>query len=320
MLMSDTVSFQVVYDGPALESNEMDVRELAPALIAIADLLEEANALINNNSAKVKVNVRGSFKSGSFGIDFSVVYDWIKNLLNSLNADGVNGALNLVVILGLTNTGVKGLIWLVQQIKSRKIAQVKELDENRVQFIIEEDGQTEIIEVQKNVVKLYRSAKIRKALEQAIYEPLSKEGITSFKAIAVDKKESVEVKKAEREYFVAPPAEDESLSELVAEAHLQIVSLSFREDNKWRFTRGSGENAFYALIKDVEFLKKVERNEIRFSKSDILKVKLRTIENLTDNGLKTEYEVLEVLEHRIAARQLPLPMQNKEGKADDEQK
>jgi len=284
MLMSDTISFQVVYDGPALDSNEMDVRELAPALIAIADLLEEANSLINDNQARVKVNVRGSFKSGSFGIDFSVVYDWIKNLISSLDSNGVNGALNLVEIVGLVGGG-KGLIWLIQKIKNRKITQVKEVEENRIVITIEDDGQIEHIEATNGVLKLYRSAKVRKSLERAIYEPLEKEGIDSFKAMVDGKGESVEIRKPEREYFIAPPTEDEPLSQSIAEAHLQIVSLSFREDNKWRFTRGSGENAFYALIKDAEFLRQVESNEIRFSKSDILKVRLKTIENLTDNGL-----------------------------------
>ena len=33
------VSFEVVYDGPALAGHQMDVRELAPALLGVGNLL-----------------------------------------------------------------------------------------------------------------------------------------------------------------------------------------------------------------------------------------------------------------------------------------
>ena len=55
--MSDTVHFSIKYDGPALASHQMDVRELAPALIALSSLLEEANRALYPESAEVRVNV-----------------------------------------------------------------------------------------------------------------------------------------------------------------------------------------------------------------------------------------------------------------------
>lgn len=309
--MSDTVSFQVTYDGPALASNEMDVRELAPALVAIADMLDEANRLINGDQASVKVSVKGSFKSGSFSIEFAVLYDWLKNLLISFNSDGVNGALNLVGLVGLGVGGTKGVLWLIQKLKGRSASQVTELDDNRVQFVIEDGERQETIVVTNDVVKLYRSPRIREAIEKAVYEPLSKEGIDTFEAGPDKNHVEIKIDKSASALYKAPPAADQPLSASVAEAHLQIVNIAFREENKWRFSRGSGEGAFFALIRDEEFLKKVERDEIHFAKSDILRVRLRTIAKQTDEGLKTEYEIVQVIDHIQSARQIPLPIDQK---------
>ena len=71
--MTATAEFSIKYDGPALATHQMDVRELAPALLALSTLLEEANRVVYPESPPVRVNVRGSFQSGSFKIDLSVL-------------------------------------------------------------------------------------------------------------------------------------------------------------------------------------------------------------------------------------------------------
>ena len=50
--MSST-SFQVVYDGPALAGSTIDVRELAPALLAFGDVIEQANFTLNAGRTSV---------------------------------------------------------------------------------------------------------------------------------------------------------------------------------------------------------------------------------------------------------------------------
>ena len=84
--MADKEYFQVIYDGPALESNEMDVRDLAPALLAISDVLDEANKIVFGDKTQVQVNVKGSFKTGSFGIDFSIVQRGIEGFTSLFNS------------------------------------------------------------------------------------------------------------------------------------------------------------------------------------------------------------------------------------------
>lgn len=84
--MSD---FRITYDGPALNMSEMDVRELAPALLAIGDLLTASVSVLCGDKIQPQVNVKGSFKTGSFGIDFVLVTDFltrVKDIFTSDNA------------------------------------------------------------------------------------------------------------------------------------------------------------------------------------------------------------------------------------------
>lgn len=309
--MSDKATFHIKYDGLALENNEMEVRDLAPSLVAIADLLEESNSILNGGSAKVSVNVRGSFKDGSFGIDLTLIQDVYQQVIDFFNSEGIIAATALLQLLGLDGIAVikNGLIPLIKRIRNRKILKIKKKEGvDRVTIIVEDyNGAFEEIETNRNVLQLLKSHKIRKAIEEVVTCPLDRDGVDTFAITDEIGKKSIEVKKPERYYFKAPEPEDEFLGETVTEAYLQIVSLSFKKNNMWRFSRG--ESVFYATIEDEIFLAGVHRNEIRFSKDDILKVRLRIIETLTEKGIDTDHYVEEVLEYRSAARQLKLPME-----------
>lgn len=63
--MSASVHFSIQYGGPALENHQMDLRELAPALLALSTLLEQAGKDAYPEAEKVRVNVQGNFRGGS---------------------------------------------------------------------------------------------------------------------------------------------------------------------------------------------------------------------------------------------------------------
>jgi len=305
--MNDTAYFQIVYDGPALENNEMDVRELAPSLVAIADLLEEANAIVNGGGTKVNVNVHGSFKNGSFGIDFNLIQTTFQGFLSLFGSDNITATVNLLTLIGFIGAGTKGLIALLKKLKNRNIQKIEDIENNRVRIHITRE---EIVDFDSRVLDLYKSQRVRDALDKIIAQPLGRPGINEFRAFSPQDKEPVIIKKEEKEFFEMPLLGDELLGENVTEAYLQLVNVSFKEDNKWRFSRG--ELTFYASVLDERFLNAINRNDVHFSKDDILKVKLRAKDMLTDKGMHTEFAVLEVLEHRSAARQLLLPVVDKD--------
>lgn len=302
--MSDKAEFFIVYDGPALQSHEMDVRELAPALLGIGNALEQANLILNGEKTKVSVNVKGSFKTGSFGIEFTVIQGCISHILDFFNSQPVTGTLNLLTAIGFIGTVGGGLIGLLKWLRSRQITNVKRLENGKVQVFVSD----EYMEVTQEVVELLRDFKLRQSLEEAITKPLQKEGIDTF-AVRLDDNTFLTVEKDEREWFTCPLPQGEEIEEKIEIEKLQVVSISFREDNKWRFTDGT--TTFHATVLDEKFLNRIANNEEHFAKDDIYEVKIRKKRWTTAEGvMKSEYEVLEIISHFSAAKQLKLPFEN----------
>jgi hypothetical protein len=297
-----TSQFRITYDGPALSSGEMEIRELAPALYAIGDLFEQANRVLNGTEVKVSVNVRGSFKTGSFGIDLVAAQGWADSFVKLFNSQPIVASATFLSILGFSlKEGFNGLLKLIKWIKNRPITKV-EIKENIAIIFVE--GQS--IEVEIEVLKLLQDYKVRKALEGVVYAPLQKEGVDTF-AVGPDEKQISEtIDKKEALLFVAPSLADEPVEDVAYDATVQIARIEFGADeNKWRFT--DGETSFFAPIIDQEYLQKINQFEAIFSKGDILKVKVRKKQWLTMTGLKAEYFIEKVLSHRSAARQIKLP-------------
>ena len=300
--MADKEYFQVIYDGPALESNEMDVRDLAPALLAISDVLDEANKIVFGDKTQVQVNVKGSFKTGSFGIDFSIVQRGIEGFTSLFNSNQISAAANLLQILGFIGVpSTFGLIGLLLKLKNRRIKKVIKEGDNKTVIEVEDEK----IETHPKVIALFSNVKIRIGLQKIIAEPLSREGVKSF---SVKKNNQVNtVKNEEKDYFKLSEIPDEPLKDEVREVYLRALSIVFIEGNKWRFSDGTNE--FFATVKDEKFIKDVQENKISFTKDDTFKIKLREKQWITDAGLKTEHEIEEVISHRSVAKQIRLPLE-----------
>ncbi|MFZ2449041.1 MAG: hypothetical protein WAW36_00780 [Methylovulum miyakonense] len=154
-------------------------------------------------------------------------------------------------------------------------------------------------------IQLYRNFKLRQALEKAIIEPLEKEGIDSVAFTTDPLKGFFTISKEERHWFKSPEQESQLLDENTTTINLQLVSVSFKDDNKWRFSDGS--SPFYANILDQNFLNRVQQSEESFTAGDILRVQLKKKQWMHGDSMKSEHEILEVLEHKKAGVQLKLP-------------
>lgn len=303
--MTASVHFSVKYDGPALASHQMDVRELAPALMALSALLEEANRTLYPDDAEVRVSVHGSFKGGSFGVDLVALQSIKDQIVSILSGPESTAAANLFQILGgIGILGAGGLIGVIKWLKGRKPTGIFLKDDTTV-FELRTEESVETFEVDLAAGRLYQSRIVRQSLARVV-RPLETEGIDVFACGRNGETESV-ITKEEVQYFVVSASDEDVVSDVLSEGVLlQIESAVFKDGNKWRFSDGS--TSFFAEITDENFLERINSGDERFGKGDVLVVDLRRIQMISDTGLKSEYIVEKVKQHRAPLQMgLPLP-------------
>ncbi|MEI7589872.1 MAG: hypothetical protein WCJ49_00930 [Deltaproteobacteria bacterium] len=292
--------FKVSYDGPALDTGRMDVKELAPALLAIGAIIEEGNRLLNPGTARIIVNVK-NFEDGCFGISFEAVQTTYQQIIGFLSGEASTAAANLLVFLGFSKAIKIGLIQLIKITKGKKPTEIEELINGNIKLHFS-DKDIEDPEIDSGVFTLYRDVRVRREIENAM-KPLEKDGIEAFQVY--DGADVFErVGKKEAAFFQLPAISDEEIEQHETIKIFSIHSLSFKEDNEWRLSDGT--NTFFVTISDHDFLLSVGQNRIAFSKGDLLKIRLKEKTWQTASGFKTDYEALEILEHKKSFKQTRL--------------
>lgn len=287
-----TAQFNLVFDGPALEGGQIDVRELTAALTALNQLFEEADNLLNDGRTNHILKVRGSFKRGSFKVFFASQQSIVERARNFMLSDEADAVSNADALLGLLLLGGGSLLALLKWLQGRNVTKIIETDDGKFAVY---SGDT-FLKTEERVIKLWQDFKVRKAFEDAIAAPL-REGEIETLAITNDSgKTFVTVDVTEKSFFEAIPEQRSLLPSFVYEANVSLVKISFKETNKWAVF--DGKNTINVRVEDMVFLKRVDDSEASFSKGDILRVRMRIDQAETSTGLKSEYAIEEVLEHR----------------------
>jgi hypothetical protein len=298
--MRSSANFRIIYDGTALTSHTLDVRELAPALLALGDLVESASHVLCGDKTKVKVEVKASFRTGSFGIDCILSQSFQNQVLAFFNSAEVTATLNATALVALLFGTGKGLVHVLKWLRGRTIKRIETKEKTATIIMVDEDR----LEVEKAVIDLLRDRVVREEIARVL-APLEREGISSV-GFGSDTEIAEVVTENEVSWFSVPPQEDILILEDVRKMAFSIISLAFKEDNKWRLHDGNA--TIHAAIADTVFLNRVDQNIETFAKNDILICQVRVKQWQTGQGAKTDYVVEKMLEHRQAARQLALPL------------
>lgn len=294
------VSFLLAYEGSAVDDGEMEVEDLAPALMNLARLLNASAKVVDGEKAKVSVKVQTT-QQGSFEIVLSLAMEGLSAGWAWWKGDDVQAAAALIGLLGFTGVGTSvGLLKFLRFLRGRTPKEAKRLEDGMVEVTIE-NNVTIVLPIA--VYHLSTDPLVRQAIEGVIAEPLERDGITSVRF--GPKGTGPVVSEDEAYAFRAPLSIEDDLFVNRYRRAFSIVSLSFKDGQKWRLNDGHG--AKYVAMSDEEFQDRVNRNEVRFAKGDILICEVIERSSRGPKGLKAEYEIVKVLEHEAAPTQPPLP-------------
>jgi hypothetical protein len=290
-----TSAFSLVYDGKPVEGGTIDARDLAPALLALADLIDEAAPLVDPELPRLSLRVRPDFKEGSFEVylELANLYSKFVSLFSGPDAQAWASFLQIIGI-----AGVAGVFQLIQRAKGRKPTRVT--IERKESVTITFEGE-QPFKVDGRVWQLFQNSRARQAIEKML-SPLIDKGFDLFK-IKNNGQESLVVTEAEAAYFRAP-TEHEGETVSATETRVVIVSPSFNAGNKWRVSDGA--RTLYVAIHDQSFERSVQQGSEAFRKGDTLHVTLETRQWLEGGKLCAEHAISKVHRHEEGPTQRKL--------------
>lgn len=302
----NAVSAQVAYDGVALRAGSMEVRTLAPALMAIGQLLQHANDLLNDGRTALAVKVKSDFKRGSFSIDFELVQTFAMAYM-FVGADALKTAKEIAEYVGFVTGKELSLIGLLKALSGGTPANTTTLSDGSVEIVIE--GSNNTVNVTKAVYRLASNPDVRRAARDMV-APLEADGVETFE-VREGRKVIESVRREDLQSFELPAAVMRELAGVDPErvVVLEIIKACFESDLTWSFSDGSG-GRIGAVMQDPNFLRRVAANERTFGKGDVLRVRMRSRPYMTAEGLRTEHVIVEVLEEINQPRQqsmMPVP-------------
>lgn len=263
----------------------MSVRDLAPALLGLADVFQVAHETLSPGEPPVSLEIKAT-DEGSFVVELSLIH---QQIVNALISDDSLAAGSLIVFV----TGAAGLFSFVRN-RRRATSEMQTAD-GTVRLVML-DGTH--MDFPAQVLTLARQPAIRQGVADVI-APLFREGIDKVDMRATAQSDPwVTITDADL------PDVTEALTEEVRillvnqtyEQLLTIVAPNFDSDRKWKVSDGGPW--FWVSVRDPLFRGQIDRHEIVFGKGDRMHVRVNLQQWEGEGGeIHTEREVTRVLRY-----------------------
>lgn len=246
--MSSDADTIIRYDGPALAGHEIDVQELAPALLALADMIQLTNRRFNGGTTAMKVTVKADLKQQCFMLHIHLAQSILESAKHLFGTSDYKTAKEIAVALNLIfPAGVGGgVFWIWKNWSRRKgeagLSQSQMITEQRggMTIINNFNGDGNVVSVPTSVYELAQDSEMIE-LGRRVMAPLAQTGYDTL-AFYSNGKPVVEIDRDEASNFrhlvrdsppPAPLAEDDAVHTPIR-GRATIITRSDIGSTQWR--------------------------------------------------------------------------------------
>jgi hypothetical protein len=312
-LASNDIETVIRYDGTALAGHEIDVQELAPALLALADMIQLANRKFNGDATTMRVTVKADIEQQCFQLHIHIFQTLLQHAQHLFGTAEYKTAkelaefLDLMLPKGLAGTVAGGVFWFFKKRAERERSGLSQTnlitEQHGGQTVINNfygDGasltmKTEVYELGTDPAIVELGKKVMKPLEQPGYDTLT------FHEKATDKP-VIQVTKEEASAFIEstplllPSAEAETSGDDERNPIRVTVFVKTQRNEghaQWELKWGGRTEA--VTMDAVEWLEKFQAGEVPHDLPLYLDVEIEVITSKTNPDAPARFHLKKVL-------------------------
>lgn len=306
-MASNDIETVIRYDGPALAEHEIDVQELAPALLALAEMVQFANRKFNGDATTMRVNVRADIEQRCFQLHIHIFQTLLQHAQQIFGTSEYKTAKEIAEDLDLLfpEGGLFGGVFLIWKLFAKRH---KEGVPGTSLTTEQHGGQTTIInfngdgnnvtvsntawELATNPDMAELGKRVLKPLEQSGYETLAFHEKATGKPV-------VKLTKDEATAFIeAPPMLPIAEPDASDESHSKIRTIVFvktqRNEGRAQWELKWAARAEMASIDDVEWLERFQAGQVPHDLPLYLDVEMDMVTSRTNPDAPARFHVLKV--------------------------
>jgi len=300
--MGKHVTTTIRYDGSELVNHQMDVQELAPALLALAEMAQLTNKRFNGDAVSMNVLVKADIEQHCFQLDIHLVQNILETAKQLFDTDNFKTAKEIAEILGFVSGGMFS-IWTIWKKASEKF------DTNPITIsTTQHDGLTTIVYGSGSSPITVNNNTYSVAIDPAMIElgkkvlkPLECAGYDTV-GFYPDNKPTVEWSEEEARNFIKLPTQHIN-PDIDPKTDLNVTSIrtfvsvkTQRNDGKARWEIKWANKAVWVSIEDFDWLHRFQSGQIHVDIPYKLDVSLEMTTSKTNPNLEPTYAIKEVHE------------------------